>query len=80
MRKLRCHHCGSADLVLLETRYEHAEYDGGLLVNDEGDLEARGEAFYTAGDVQDRLTRIKCDSCGRSWHPRRPFAGMRAAP
>jgi hypothetical protein len=75
-KQLRCHGCGSADLVLRETHYEHAEFDGGLFVTEQGRLEAAGTATFTPGDIQTRLTRIECESCGREWHPRREFDGI----
>ena len=74
-RQLECHRCSSADLVLYETHLEHAEFDGGLFVSEEGRIEARGDAHFTAGEIQPALTRIKCMSCGHEWHPRRAFAG-----
>jgi hypothetical protein len=74
-RQLKCHRCGSAELVLRETRYEHAKYDGGLFVNDHGRIEARGDGWFTPGDIQPALTRIECESCGHGWHPRRQFDG-----
>jgi len=75
--QLKCHRCGAADLVLYETRFEHAEWDGGLFINDEGRIEAHGEGFFTPGEIQSRLTRIECAACGHNWHPRRFFAGAR---
>jgi hypothetical protein len=75
VRQLTCHRCGSAGLVLHETRYEHAEFDGGLVINEEGRIEARGAAYYQPGEIQPGLTRIECASCGHDWHPRRQFAG-----
>jgi hypothetical protein len=76
--RLRCPQCRSQDLVLCETRLEHAEFAGGLFVNAAGRLEADGEAYLTPGEVQPRLTRITCESCGRQWRPRRSFDGIRA--
>jgi hypothetical protein len=61
--------------VLYETHYEHAEFDGGLFINEEGSIEARGDGYFTAGEIQAALTRIECLSCGHEWHPRRTFAG-----
>jgi hypothetical protein len=80
-RRLTCPHCGSADLVLRETRHEHAEYgDEGLFVNGQGHLEAAGRGYFSPGEVQPRLTRIGCGNCGREWRPRRPFDGVRTPP
>jgi hypothetical protein len=62
--------------MLYETRYEHAEYDGGLFVNDDSQLEARGEAVYSAGEIQPALTAIKCESCGHEWHTNWRFIGI----
>lgn len=78
-RPLRCPECKSTDLVLHETRFEHAEYNGGLFVNARGHLEAAERAQFTPGEIQTRLTRIECAGCGRDWHPRRPFDGAAAA-
>lgn len=78
MRRLKCHRCGSAELVLYEVYQEHGQYDGGLFVNDGGRIQARGSAVLSQGDVQPRLTRIECESCGHNWHPRRAFAGGEA--
>jgi hypothetical protein len=75
-KHLTCRNCGSAGLILYETRFEHAEYAGGLFVNEQGHLEAAGEGYFTPGDVQPRLTRIECESCGRTWRPRRQFDGI----
>lgn len=75
MRQLKCHRCGSPELVLYETYHEHGQYDGGLFVNDEGQIQARGGATMRQGEVQPNLTRIECESCGHDWHPRRPFTG-----
>lgn len=76
MPQLKCHRCGSAGLVLYETRHEHAEYEGSLFVTDEGRIEARGEVRFTAGEIQPALTRIGCESCGHEWRPRRQFSGI----
>jgi hypothetical protein len=75
-KQLKCHGCGSTDLVLHETRFEHAEYDGGLFVNEQGHLEAAGTGIFTAGEIQPRLTWIKCETCRREWRPRRQFDGI----
>ena len=80
MRRLTCHRCGSAELVLHETRHDHAEFDGGLFVNDQGSIEARGDGYFTPGEVQPRLTRIECSACGHEWHPRRTFIGSQDGP
>jgi hypothetical protein len=74
---LRCHRCGSAELVLQETRHDHAEWDGGLFVNEEGNIEAHGEGWFTQGDIQRAMARIRCESCGHEWRPRRRFIGSR---
>lgn len=74
-RQLKCHRCHSADLVLRETHLEHAEFDGGLFVNGEGRIEARGNGIFTAGEIQPGLTRVECLSCGHEWRPRREFTG-----
>lgn len=74
-KRLRCYGCGSTDLVLHETRYEHAEYDGGLFVNEQGRIQALDSGISTPGEIQPELTRIECTACGYDWHPRRPFAG-----
>ena len=58
-----------------ETRYDHAEWDGGLYVNGEGRIVARGEGTFTPGDIQHKLSEIECEGCGHSWHPRRIFNG-----
>jgi hypothetical protein len=63
--------------VLHETRLEHAEWDGGLFINEQGSIEARGDAWFTPGEVQPKLTRIECQDCGHSWHPKRWFAGSK---
>jgi hypothetical protein len=63
-------------LVLHETRYEHAEFSGGLFVNEDGRIEARGHACFTPGEIQHGLTRIECLSCGYGWRPRRAFTGI----
>lgn len=76
VRQLKCHRCGSADLVLHETRFEHAEYDGGLFVNENGHIEARGIAYFEAGEIQPSLTLIDCATCGHEWHPRRSIDGV----
>jgi hypothetical protein len=75
--RLRCHRCKSADLVLHETRLEHAEFPDGLFVNDKGRIEARGTAYFSPGSIQPRLTRIECSACGHEWRPRRSFVGIR---
>jgi hypothetical protein len=77
MRQLRCHRCGSADLVLHEARLEHGEWDGGLFVNEEGGIEARGDGYFEPGEIQPGLTRIECSACGHEWHPRRNFDGSK---
>lgn len=77
-KPLRCHRCQSAELVLHETRHEHAEYDGGLFIDKDGRLAAHGEASFAPGEVQPALTRIECGSCGHSWRPRRSFTGVGA--
>jgi hypothetical protein len=76
MKQLTCHRCGSPDLVLHETYLEHSEFDGGLFINDQGRIEARGEAVHTPGDIQPRLTRIECLACRHEWRPRREFSGI----
>lgn len=76
--QFRCHRCRSADLTLHETRFEHAEYGGGLFVNAQGRLEATGEAYFTPGEIQPGLTRIRCESCEHEWRPRRTFDGIAA--
>ena len=76
MRRLKCHRCGSSDLVLREVRFEHAEYDGGLFVNERDRIEARGEGIYSPGEIQPHLTLIECRGCGHEWHPRRWFDGI----
>jgi hypothetical protein len=55
--------------------YEHAEYDGGLFINENGRIQARGNGYFTPGAIQSRLTRITCETCGHEWHPRRGFDG-----
>jgi hypothetical protein len=72
---LRCHRCRSMNLILRETRYDHAEFNGGLFIRDDGKLAALGDGYFSPGDVQPKLTEIECESCGHSWHPRRDFAG-----
>jgi hypothetical protein len=79
-KPLKCHGCGSADLVLYETRHEHAEYAGGLFVNEQNHIEAAGRATYAPGELQPSLTRVKCESCGHEWHPHRQFDGIRQIP
>ena len=69
MRRLRCRKCRSVDLVLHETRLEHAEYDGGLYVNEQGCIEARGIGYFEPGEIQPRLTRINCAACGHELAP-----------
>jgi hypothetical protein len=77
MEKLRCHRCKSPDLVLHETRHEHAEIVGGLVINEEGRIEGHGDAWFTPGEIQPQLTRIECNGCGHEWRPRRLFAGIK---
>lgn len=74
-KPLCCHRCGSAELVLSETRYEHATYDEGLYLDETGAIRARGEGISAAGEIQPNLTEIECSACGHSWRPRRRFAG-----
>lgn len=78
-RQLRCHRCGSAELLLRETRYDHAEWDGGLYVTDQGTIAARGEGIFSQGEIQPKLTEIECEGCGHTWRPRRRFRGPLAA-
>lgn len=74
-QQLKCHRCRSSDLVLHETRHEHAEFDSGLFINEQGRIEARGNGHFTPGEIQPGLTRIECTSCGHEWHPRGEFTG-----
>lgn len=74
-RPLRCHRCGSPDLILREARLEHAEYDEGLYVDQDGRIRAHGEGTSAAGEIQPQLTEIECPGCGHCWHPRRGFGG-----
>ena len=80
MRQLRCHRCRSTDLVPHETRLDHAEYDGGLFIRDDGKIIASGEGYFNEGDVIPKLTEIECEDCGHTWHPRRAFAGCERWP
>jgi hypothetical protein len=73
-KPLQCHRCRSASLLLRETRYEHAEYDGGLFVDDDM-IRACGDGIFTPGEIQPKLTVIECQDCGHAWHPRRGFDG-----
>lgn len=77
-KTLRCHRCRSENLILRETRHEHAEWDGGLIVDADGQIRAWGDGIFTPGDIQSQLTRIECEDCGHDWHPRRWFAGSTA--
>jgi hypothetical protein len=61
--------------VLHEARYEHAEFDGGLFVNEYGQLAAHGDGYFFTGDGIEKMTKIECRSCGHWWRPRRSFAG-----
>jgi hypothetical protein len=74
-RQLTCHRCRSAELILRETRYDHAEYDGGLYLNDAGSIMFAGEGIFTPGDILPALSAIECAGCGHTWHPRRHVAG-----
>ena len=74
-RQLRCHRCRSAELVLHEAYLEHSAWDGGLFINGQGRIEARGAGYLSPGEIQPQLTEIECRSCGHRWHPRRTFAG-----
>jgi len=76
-RRLRCHRCGSSDLILREAWLEHAEYDGGLYIDQDGRIEADGEGFFSGGEIQSHLTEIECDGCGHVWRPRRAFSGSK---
>jgi hypothetical protein len=75
--RLTCHRCGSPDLILRETRHNHAEWDGGLYVADDGTIEASGEGIFSEGDIQSSLTEIECEGCDHIWRPRRRFTGAR---
>ncbi len=72
---LRCHRCGSADLVLNEVIHEHVRYEEGLYLDGAGVIRALGVNIRTPGDPQPKLTEIECLNCAHSWHPRRRFAG-----
>ena len=74
-KRLSCHRCGSADLVLRETRHEHAEFDSGLFISEQGHIQACGSGHFTPGEIQSSLTRIECTACGHEWRPRRVFDG-----
>lgn len=74
-RVLRCHYCGSEDIALNEVIQEHARYQDGLILDEDGAIRARGRAVFSAGDPQPKLTTIDCQACGKWWRPRRPFAG-----
>lgn len=75
-RTLRCHKCNSPDLLLREAHLEWGEWGfGGLVVTDDGEIRASGEASWRPGDPQPALTEIECGGCGHFWHPRREFAG-----
>jgi hypothetical protein len=80
MRELRCHqpNCGSTDLILREAFLSYGEYDEGLLINDAGHIEARGESILSNGSIQPQMTEIECRSCGHAWHPRRTFDGAQS--
>lgn len=75
MRQLRCHRCGSPKLVLFETRHDVAQWGGGLYLTRDGEIEAAGIAYFHPGEIQPRLTEIRCEACGHAWHPRRWFRG-----
>lgn len=74
-RQLRCHRCGSPDLILREAHYEWGEWSDGLYVREDGTIGASGEAIFNPGDPDPKRTEIECGSCGHSWHPRREFTG-----
>ena len=71
-KQLRCHHCGSVQLTLKEAHYEWGEWSDGLFIED-GVILAMGEATFSAGDPEPKLTEIECGDCGHAWHPRREF-------
>jgi hypothetical protein len=74
-KQLRCHRCGSGDLVLREAHLEYGEWQDGLVVNAKGEIQAQGEAVFNPGDPVPGLTEIDCQDCGHCWHPRREFTG-----
>lgn len=76
-KPLCCHRCGSAELALNEVIHEHARYQEGLFIDESGAIRARGEATFSPGDPQPRLTEIECLSCGHFWHPVPLIHGVR---
>lgn len=74
-KPLTCHHCGSPDLTLRESRLETAEWQEGLLLTDDGKIVALGEGTFYPGELQPGKTEIECDGCGHVWRPRREFRG-----
>lgn len=75
MRRLRCHHCGSEELTLVEFTLEAHSWDEGLVINEFGEIAMLGEAEHSPGDPVPNKSEITCHDCGRVWHPRRGIHG-----
>ena len=73
-KRLRCHRCGSVDLMLSETTYEHHRWWDGVVVED-GRLWPLGEAIHDTGEIVTELTVLICQACKHRWRPRRSVGG-----
>ncbi len=70
-KTLTCHHCGSADLVLVEHILHISTWEGIDLVD--GAIRPRSEvAYHRPGGPACKPT-IHCDNCDQTWTPRRPI-------